>query len=238
MALYQRGKWKITLADLDDAYPGAEPDEVAVWLENIAHALSAGDSEVEALEKSLDQIDNVILAAATIHAIYGMREGLTLSVALMSFGIGHWLVIADYIELGIASGKLDVALRQAVSGIRAESEGATTIPVGSPVSCMEEWFVFYSLALMADAGYPILKTLGLMKDRFSRSFPTTRDLLWQVTKMYFLISNSGYILSEALEATGFSPAIVAAAREAEGNGDLDVAFARWTGYVPTEYAAR
>lgn len=238
MALYQRGRWKITLGDLNDSSLGASHDQVAGWLECIAHALSAGDEEVEALDKSLDQIDNVILAAATIHAIYGMREGLPLSAALKSFGIGQWLVLVDLIEVGLASGKLDVVLRQAASNIRAESEEMGPIPAESPISCREEWIVFYSLAVMADAGHSILKALGLMKDSFSRSNRASSELMWRVTEMYLLITKQGYIMSEALEATGFSPDIVAAAREAEGKGDLDVAFARWTGYVPTEYAAR
>jgi len=238
MALYQRGRWKIELADLDDPSLDVRLEETTQWLECIADALSAGDKEVEALDKTLEQIDNVILAAATIHAIYGINEGLPLSAALKSFGMDQWRVRVDLIEVGLASGKLGVVLRQAASNTRAQSEGTTTIPAGSPLSCWEEWMVFYSLAVMTDAGHSILKTLGLMKDTFSRSTPLQRDMQWRVTQMYLLIIKDGFIMSEALEATGFSSAIVQAAREAEGKGDLDVAFARWTGYVPTEYAAR
>jgi len=113
-----------------------------------------------------------------------------------------------------------------------------TIPDESPISSVEEWLVFYSLAVMLDAGHSFLMALGLMKDTFSRSTPRQRELMWRVTRMYLLITRQGYIMSEALEATGFSSAIVDGAREGEQNGNLDVVLARWAGYVPTEHAAR
>lgn len=236
MALYKRGRWNISPEELDQDVLDLQHDEIAAWLQSIAGALSAGDSEVAALDKSLEKTDNVVLAAATIHAIYGIEEGFSLSAALRSFGRSR-LLLVDLIELGLASGKLDVVLRQAASKIRAESQETTTLPAELPISCVEEWLVFYSLAVMADAGYPVLKALGLMKDRFSRSSPVSRDLMWRVTKMYLLIRDSGYIRSEALDETGFSPAIVDGAREGERNGNLDVAFARWTGYEPTQCTA-
>jgi type II secretory pathway component PulF len=236
MALYKRGRWNILPEELNEDALDGQYDKVATWLESIALALSAGDSEVAALDKSLAETDNVVLAAATIHAIYGIQEGLTLSEALKSFAIGRWSLLMNLIELGLVSGKLDVVLKQAAFNLRAESQEEGNIPAESPIASLGDWLVFYTLAVMADAGYPIMKALCLMKDRFSRDDQASRERLWQVTKVYLLIKD-GYILSEALDETGFSPAIVDGAREGERNGNLDVAFARWTGYEPTQHTA-
>ena len=137
MALYKRGRWNISPEELDQDVLDLQHDEIAAWLESIAGALSAGDSEVAALDQSLEKTDNVVLAAATIHAIYGIEEGFSLSAALRSFGTSR-LFLVDLIELGLASGKLDVVLRQAASKIRAESQETTTLPAESPISCVEK----------------------------------------------------------------------------------------------------
>lgn len=224
--LYEFGKWRITAEDLVSRNaPNPSGEELAKWCYAIANGIGTGEGEIDTLTKAVDQVDNVILAALTIHTVGCLKEGLSLADGLASFDPFVHSGLVNMVKAGLAAQRLDNSLRTTAKMMLNELE----VPRGSPISNSFDFVLFYAIKVIFDAGHPILKPLKLIRDEFSRSGRGWEGLCWQATQMYQLISGQGYNLSQALQAAGFTVDLVAEVRRGEEEGNLEAAFERLVG---------
>lgn len=213
----------ITLKEVSNATPPSNK-EIAQWLDLFSQGISNGVPILDVLFELAQATDNLLLKILSIEIVEALYKGETCAIPVRDFLWVELNLEAFLIDVGEETGELDTVLALAAKLRR----GKTIASESCPLKGDKYLNTFYCLAILLDAGLPILRCLKILeRDYLATGIAKDKVIAMELNKVCDEIE-TGSTLSEAMaKVATFGVAAVHAIAMGEQQGNLEVVLKGW-----------